>query len=928
MPTSFDHGYYLMVRAIQELRDKKKGSVSVGIGGPSGSGKTSLASKVAAVFGGVVIAMEHYQDPSIAPDDSKDLDTIDFSLLRKNLEGLLKGNDVGIPQFDFQQKKRLGYKVITAPKSGVVIVEGTYALNEKLRPCLDLKVAVVGGVHYNLLSKVYRDIGETTPIDQLIDGIFPSFRQHIEPDLQHAQISISNSFKSSLREPFYILKMDKAKLKKPIDALLDSRMRDERSIEIYLRPPCAIDQAQITEWIKMRQCGIRYDAGWGDQRIVDKQFIIKPRVEFEVGKETLGGLLALGYQVAVSYRRESKIFDNGNVSICIENVDDLGRTFVLVRGKDRKVVAAEASSLGMEGPWVTKSYLELVLELKGLPRLGSPPLPSSAFQGPILSMVPVAADTALTAPKALHLKPLSRTSDAQEPWTRSPTKSEMDSPPVSWRLAPLEARGKGSTAADDSLKSKVQLLPIPEALDFDRGLLLGIQGIQTLLNAKGPPIIVGIGGPSGSGKTSLAYKMANIMGCEVLSLENYYKSEQARDFKYDDFSSLDLPLLLKNIRELRTASLAMVPLFDFEKNIRTAFKAVEVSKDCGVVIIEGVYALHPSIRGLLDFWIAVVGGVHSHLISRVQRDLEKSLRPTSPDDIMRTLFPMFQQHIEPHIVHAHLKIRNDFDPVYSPDSSLFVLKSSKEVSVKNIAEVLDPEQVSTTVLQFTDIYLQLPDVPSDGFFTESNCIRVRNCEGRFALLIREPIREGNFIIQPKVDFDISVRTVAGLLKLGYQATAYLEAKATIYQDEKLIIEVDELKHIETPFLQIKGPDKEAVAASGIALSLEGTYTTMPYIEIVLGNRFARLEGFTGIHDQEAADLRKWIDFVQLQAGSSASDGVTTPIVPLEVLIEELQVRVKKLERWNRWHILNSVLWTFFMSAFVGYVLYQRKRRPA
>lgn len=37
---SFDHGYYLLVKSIQELRSKKDGSVTVGIGGPSGSGKT------------------------------------------------------------------------------------------------------------------------------------------------------------------------------------------------------------------------------------------------------------------------------------------------------------------------------------------------------------------------------------------------------------------------------------------------------------------------------------------------------------------------------------------------------------------------------------------------------------------------------------------------------------------------------------------------------------------------------------------------------------------------------------------------------------------------------------------------------------------------------------------------------------------------
>jgi len=38
---SFDRGYYLLVKAIQELRARKDGHVvTVGIGGPTGSGKT------------------------------------------------------------------------------------------------------------------------------------------------------------------------------------------------------------------------------------------------------------------------------------------------------------------------------------------------------------------------------------------------------------------------------------------------------------------------------------------------------------------------------------------------------------------------------------------------------------------------------------------------------------------------------------------------------------------------------------------------------------------------------------------------------------------------------------------------------------------------------------------------------------------------
>ena len=51
-----------------------------------------------------------------------------------------------------------------------------------------------------------------------------------------------------------------------------------------------------------------------------------------------------------------------------------------------------------------------------------------------------------------------------------------------------------------------------------------------------------------------------------------------------------------------------------------------------------------------------VGGVHSHLISRVQRDKNRVGFFMSQNDIMMAVFPMFQQHIEPHLVHAHVSI--------------------------------------------------------------------------------------------------------------------------------------------------------------------------------------------------------------------------------------------------------------------------------
>ncbi|KAJ1256420.1 hypothetical protein BS78_K028900 [Paspalum vaginatum] len=758
--------------------------------------------------------MEDYRTGADGDDGSSDVDAIDFGTLVCNLQqDLVKGKDTMMPLVDFQEKKHTGWRQLKVSSSGVVIVDGAYALHSTLRSLLDIRVAVVGGVHFSLLSKVQHDIGDSCSLDYLIDSIFPLFRKHIEPDLHHAQIRIDNSFVCSFREPYYKLKCkNESSDGKKLYSFEQNKAETENFIEMYLRPPFASEEMKIDDWIKVRQSGIRYYLSLGDQRIVDKYFIIRPKAEFEVGRTTLGGLLALGYSVVVSFKRTCTSVNRDQLLIVAETIDTLNKTFLVLKGPSRKIVAAEASKLGIKGPWITKSYLEMILESKGVPRLNTPP--------PVFStLLTESQEKKIAAPKPICVsaEKIRNLYELMQPWTRSPPKKlEQEYVLAKWQFIP-----------DSSSRSNIQLAPLPDSYDLDRGLLLSVQAIQALLENKGYPVIVGIGGPSGSGKTSLAQKMANIIGCEVISLESYYKPEQVRDYKYDDYSSLDIDLLTE-------------------------------------VIFEGVYTLHPDIRKLLDFWIAVVGGVHSHLIARIQRDKSRAGFSISQTEIMTTVFPLFQQYIEPHLVHAHLKVQNDFDPVLSPESSLFVLKSRKQVTYQDILEVLDASKVCSSVQNFTDVYLRLAGVPSNGQLTEGECIRVRICEGRFALLIREPIREGNFIIQPKVDFDISASTVSGLLKLGYQAVAYIEASAVIYQDGKILIEVDHLQGMAIPYLQIKGTNKDMVSSAGSALSLHGSYTTKSYLQIILESLPADDNVSVGIHNQQAARIQELVEFIQSQ----------------------------------------------------------------
>lgn len=62
------------------------------------------------------------------------------------------------PQIRYHNPIHVSDRTIQVPSSGIVIIEGIYALSERLRPLLDLRVSVTGGVHFDLVKRVLRDI--------------------------------------------------------------------------------------------------------------------------------------------------------------------------------------------------------------------------------------------------------------------------------------------------------------------------------------------------------------------------------------------------------------------------------------------------------------------------------------------------------------------------------------------------------------------------------------------------------------------------------------------------------------------------------------------------------------------------------------------------------------------------------------------------
>ncbi|MCQ2555528.1 MAG: nucleoside kinase [Clostridia bacterium] len=149
--------YPTLVRLEEAYADKrivelastiaKSGKRIILIAGPSSSGKTTFTKKLC-----VHLAVNHLQPLYLCTDDYfvnredtprdengeynfEDLDAVDVDLFNKNLKGLLNGDEVDLPVFDFKEgRKVFGTRVTKMEEGQPIVIEGIHALNDALTP--------------------------------------------------------------------------------------------------------------------------------------------------------------------------------------------------------------------------------------------------------------------------------------------------------------------------------------------------------------------------------------------------------------------------------------------------------------------------------------------------------------------------------------------------------------------------------------------------------------------------------------------------------------------------------------------------------------------------------------------------------------------------------------------------------------------------
>ncbi len=174
----------------------------IAIAGGSCSGKSTLAEGLSAAVGGAaVIALDSfyrdldYLPPALRGHENFDHpDALDFALVRECLEKLRTGHSTPIPEYDFSQHTRVGFRCVE-PRQYVVL-EGLHALYvPELRDAATLRVFVELDLEVCLERRLVRDSRERGRSDsairaQFADTVKPMYTRFVLPTKRWADVLV------------------------------------------------------------------------------------------------------------------------------------------------------------------------------------------------------------------------------------------------------------------------------------------------------------------------------------------------------------------------------------------------------------------------------------------------------------------------------------------------------------------------------------------------------------------------------------------------------------------------------------------------------------------------------------------------------------------------------------------------------------------
>ena len=180
------------------------------------------------------------------------------------------------------------------------------------------------------------------------------------------------------------------------------------------------------------------------------------------------------------------------------------------------------------------------------------------------------------------------------------------------------------------------------------------------------PVIIGVAGGSGSGKTTVVQEITRDLGPDAVAFiqhDSYYYDrshvppDERVSINYDHPDALETPLLVEQLRLLKSGAAIDVPVYDFTNHARTSETSTVQPRS--VVILEGILILADrELRDLMDIRVFVDTDADLRILRRIDRDINE--RGRSLDSVVKqylqTVRPMHLDFVEPSKRYAHVII--------------------------------------------------------------------------------------------------------------------------------------------------------------------------------------------------------------------------------------------------------------------------------
>ena len=179
-------------------------------------------------------------------------------------------------------------------------------------------------------------------------------------------------------------------------------------------------------------------------------------------------------------------------------------------------------------------------------------------------------------------------------------------------------------------------------------------------------LVIGICGGTGSGKTTITERIISVLpeaSVLVLQQDHYYRDlphlplETRARQNFDHPDSLDTPLMVEHVRQLRQGKAIDRPVYDFARYEREPFTIRLEAHPA--IIVEGILIFESRpLRDLMDIKIFVDTDADLRFIRRMGRDIRERGRTVDSvvDQYLATVRPMHLEFIEPSKRHADVII--------------------------------------------------------------------------------------------------------------------------------------------------------------------------------------------------------------------------------------------------------------------------------